>query len=55
MVGSFASFAGSSAIGELHHVTGSYAVAIFLLAGLLLLGSVLALAFSEPGKQPLWL
>lgn len=49
MLGSFASFFGNFAIGELHEATGSFALPVFLLAGLMSFGALLALLFREPG------
>ena len=52
MGGSFASFAGSALIGELHHATGNFAAPVFLLASLMTVGAVLAITFKEPGRLP---
>ena len=51
MSGALAAFGGNAAMGELHQATGSFAIPMFLLAGLLLLGAVLALCFREPGPD----
>lgn len=50
-VGAFASFAGSAAFGELHHLTGTFAVPLVFLGGIFSVGAVLALTFREPGPS----
>lgn len=51
MMGAVAAFGGNAAMGELHEATGSFALPMFLLAGLLALGVVLAVHFEAPGGQ----
>ena len=49
MLGSFAAFLGNFGIGELHEETGSFALPVFLIAGLMAFGALLTLLFKEPG------